>query len=107
MHFLYLKCSIQEFERIQVAKEDEVLIPTEIISNYLHKYFGQENIFVSFVFTSSNGYKNYFQKVLITKLMRHKLGNFSCNLSNGINILRIGNKNALNLILIDEKDSLS
>lgn len=94
-------------ENVEIIERNATIIPTEIISNYLHKFFSFEYFSLSIALSSSNLYQQYFQADLIEELVTNsKLNDYSFSILNKVYQKRIGNTNVFNLILIDEGDSL-
>lgn len=86
----------------------DTTIPTEIISNYLSKYFSQEKVFLSLCFSSSNSDQKYFQEKLITSLItRPKINEFSYNILGHVHQFRRRNRNVFNVIFVDTITSLT
>lgn len=82
-------------------------ILTEIISNYLYKYFDDANMFLSIISSSLNLDQCHFHEDLSSNLLVHpKLYNFSYTILSGIDQSQRGNKIGFNLMLIDQSASL-
>lgn len=92
----------------ETFKQDETIIPTEIIGNYLHKYLDYNEVYISITLSSSNNEQFSFQQDLVSNLITHtKLDNFSFNILNKLDQSRRGNIHVFNLILIDGSKSLT
>lgn len=104
LNVLCVKCNILLNEN----NKDDANIPTEIISNYLHKYLYYEEKFLSLSsFSEDDDEQKYFQQKIMSNLMVHsKLENFTFNILNKIDQSREGNKNIFNLIFVDKSASL-
>lgn len=88
--------------------KDRTTILTEIIGNYLYKYFNNEHEFFSITSLSSSCDQKYFQQDLIQQLIiSPKSGNFTYNFLNEIDSAQHENKNTFNLIFVDDRNSLT
>lgn len=105
--FLCVDCSQYLLKNLEIANDSDAIIPLEIITNYLYKYFYQRQVYFMIAFMSSNVEQTYFQEDLITKLIRGpKFGNFSFNCLYQLDQEQRGNQNAFNLIFVDGIASL-
>lgn len=87
--------------------KDKTIILTEIIGNYLYKYFNNEHEFFSITSSSSNSDQKYFQEDLIQQLiMSSKSGNFTYNFLNELDPAQHENKNTFNLIFVEDRNAL-
>lgn len=94
----YIKCNADS--NFNALKNDEIIIPIEIISNYLYKCLSRENVFLSIVCPNSS--YTHFQNDLIRHLISNpELSNFSYNILNEVDQTRQGNINAFNVIIVD------
>lgn len=113
IHFVCVQslvnCNCDILQRdVERFKTNATYIPIEIIANYLHKYFDDEEIFFSISLSSLNDETKYFQEDLIDKLVINpKFSNFSYNILHEIDQSRIGHQKVFNLIFIDGSTSLS
>lgn len=84
--------------------DESITIPSNIISNYIITYFGNQSIFISIKFVSSSYEQdNSHQRILDNLVKDVKLSQFSFKiLKEGQSTTRRYNKIALNLILADE-----
>lgn len=104
LNFCCVNCSIL----LNVKNKNNVIIPTEIISNYLHKYLKCEEKFLSISSSSDSIQQKYFQEDIISNLIVHaKLKNFTYNILNKIDQSREGNKNVFNLVFVDKSTSIT
>lgn len=89
-------------------EQDETIIPTEIIGNYLHKFLSYNEVYLSIALSSVNIDQHLLQQNFVSKLMMDsKLVNFSFNILNTLDQSRRGNTDVFNLILIDGSESLT
>lgn len=113
IYFVYIQCLVNcNFDslhrNVERVETNETHILNEIIANYLHKYFDDEDIFFSISLSSMNDEQNYFQENLIHELVvGPKFSNFSYNILQTIDQSRSGNRNVFNLIFIDGDASLT
>lgn len=102
IYFWSIECNFEN-----ISKDNDEIILTEIVSNYLYKYFINKDLFLSIVSSLSSLEKMHLHEDISSNLMVHsKLTNFSYSISNGIDEMQPGNMNSFNLILIDKSVSL-
>lgn len=109
IYIFYVKSSIL-YEKVDNSSEkNETFILAKIISNYIHKYFGDDRVFLSITLCSSSIDQKYHQANLVRRLIsdNSKLDNFTYNMLSTLDSSRRGNTNAFNLILIDKSASLA
>lgn len=107
--FLFINVWLNECNSLWQERPEDInlTILTEIISNYLYKYFNDANVFLSIVSSLSNLDQDPFHDDLSSNLLVHpKLYNFSYTILSGIDESQRGNKVGFNLILIDQSVSL-
>lgn len=98
-----VKCNVLLSENVV---QNEAIILTEIIGNYLHKYLNSHGVFLSIALSSTSIDQRRFQLDLVNNLvMGTKLNNFSFNILNTLDQSRFGNKDRFNLVLIDGSES--
>lgn len=103
MSLLCVKCIFL----FDINREDGTQIPVEIVSNYLRKYLNCKEHFLSIAFSSSNDEQKYFQKDLISNMLKcAKLNNFTYRIMNEVYQYRKGNKIVFNVIFVDESASI-
>lgn len=106
-YFLCIKCNVLLLQNGQIPEKDLTTIPTEIVSNYLHKYHYNGNVFLSIAIGSSNPMQQYSQEDFVSNLMLHaKLDNFTYNILDKVSQTQQGNKKIFNLILVDGNNSM-
>lgn len=94
--------------KIEQSDTDESVILGEIITNYLIKYFSDEQIFVSIVLAPSKTDQSDFQEDLFVNLFDNpQLTEFAASTSDGLDCEVRDRRNAFNLILVDDSKSLS
>lgn len=82
-------------------------IPTSIIANYLCKYFDGGDVLVSISSTSLSDEQQDHQTALLNDLISEpKFSKFSYNILDHIDQSSRGNHKIVNLIFIDESESL-
>lgn len=107
IHFLCVESSLNNFKSLEPIKDDEVNVLTEIVSNYLYKYFYKQQVYFMIAISSSNPEQKLFQEDVICKLVTgSKFGYFSYNFLDIVDQENRGNKNAFNLIFVDGAASL-
>lgn len=109
INIFFVKSSIL-YEKVDKSSEkNETFLLAEIISNYIHKYFSDERVFLSITLCSSSIDQKYHQANLVHRLIsdNSKLDNFTYNVLSTLDRSRRGNTNAFNLILIDKSASLT
>lgn len=94
---------IHESLFITPGDDESITIPSNIISNYIITYFGNQSIFISIKLLSSSYEQDYSHQRILDNLVNDvKLSQFSFKiLKEGQNTTRRYNKIALNLILAD------
>ena len=94
-----VKCNVLLAENFV---QNDAIILTEIVGNYVHKYLNSHGVFLSVALSSSSVDQQRFQQDLVNNLvMDTKLNNFSFNILNTLDQSRLGNIDAFNLVLID------
>lgn len=94
-------------KNLETKNDDKSIIPHEIISNYLYKYFYHKQVYLTIVIMSSNSEQKHFQEDSIGKLMLiPDFGYFSINFLDKVDQLQRGNRNAFSLIFVDGIASL-
>lgn len=89
-----------------IFEKEELIIPTEIIGNNLHKYLNYNEEYVSIALSSSSNDQHLFQQDLVSNLVTHtKLSNFSFNVLNTLDQSRRENIDVFNLIFIDGSET--
>lgn len=107
VYFLCVESGLNNFKSLEPIKDDEVIILTEILSNYLYKYFYQQQVYFLIAKKSSNVEQQFFQEDLIGKLVTGtKFGHFSYNFLGKVDQIQRGNRNAFNLLIVDGVASL-
>lgn len=92
---------------LEPPKSHETNVITEILSNYLERYFGQRQAFISFALSSVKIERKFVQENLVSELVTNpKLANFSYNILNKVDQSQGENKRVFNLIFVDGSDSL-
>lgn len=101
-----VKCNVLLPEKVV---QNEAIILTEIVGNYLHKYLNSHGVFLSIALSSSTTDQQRFQQDFVSNLvMDTKLNDFSFNILNTLDQSRLGNIDAFNLVLVDgSKSSLT
>lgn len=103
-----VESGLNNFTNLEPTNDDEVIVLTEIVSNYLYKYFYQQQVYFMIAKRSSNVEQQFFQEDLITKLVTGtKFGYFSYNFLEKVDQENRGNRNAFNILLIDGVPSLT
>lgn len=98
--------SCNDFE-IEQSNTDESVILGEIITNYLIKYFSDEQIYVSIVLAPSNFDQFNFQEDLFVNLFDNpKLTEFASNTLDRLDNTVQDHRNTFNMILVDDSESL-
>lgn len=93
--------------KIDSRAKDKTIILTEIVSNYLHRYFHNAQVCFSIASSSSSVDEKYFQNDLIRKLVKEaEYGHFLYNFVDMLDQWQTGNINSFNLIFVDDKKSL-
>lgn len=93
--------------KIEQSFTDESYILSEIMTNYLLKYFYNDRIFISIVFSPSRNNRNLFQSNFLENLFNEPaLTEFQRNILNKLDESTDNHRNAFNLISIDDYESL-
>lgn len=92
---------------LEPPNSHETNVITEILGNYLERYFGQRQAFLSFALSSVKIERKLIQENLVSELVTSpKLVNFSYNILNKVDQSQGENKRVFNLIFVDGTDSL-
>lgn len=110
LNILCVNCNLILYKSVKTLKiNNETVVLSEIISNYLFTFFHNEKMSVSIVMSSSssNIHQSYLHEDLVENLMLDlNASNFSFNVLSNIDQSRLGNKNVFNLIVVDDINSL-
>lgn len=84
------------------------IILGKIISNFLIRYFGEDQIFISIVLASSSKHRRYFHGDLFVNLFGNPvLRKFASNTMYKLDDAIPDHRNAFNLLLVDDSESFS
>lgn len=91
----------------QESPSENSAVLSEILANYIVKYFGDEEIFLSIILGSSNNERNHFHTDLFYHLFDNpNLKEFPYNVLYSLGNVAGGKRSAFGLILIKDTDSL-
>lgn len=94
--------------KIQQNEMSEQLILAEIITNYLIKYFSDEQTFVSMILAPSEKDQQYFYEDFFKDLFDHPtLTEFPHNIQYHLDNAVRDHRSAFNIIFIDSSESIS
>lgn len=89
------------------SRIDKSVILSEIITNYLTKYFSGDDIFVSIIYPSFKEQRSHFRHDLFDNLFNTSASTkFAHSLSDELDSSIRDHRQAFNLILIDEHEAL-
>lgn len=93
---------------IEPSKFNNAIVLSEIITNYIVKYFSKEKYFVSMVVKSSKTDKLHFEEEFFDHLFNDlDQAEFAHNIIDKLDNATYDNRNAFHLILVDDCDILS
>lgn len=93
---------------IKRSKANNAIILSEIITNYIVKYFSKEKFFVSMVLKSSKNDRTHFEEEFFDHLFNDlDQAEFAHNVIDKLDNVTYDNRNAFNLILVDDSSILS
>lgn len=108
VQFFCIKCSAIVLGNEMNFEMDDIVIPSEIVSNYVHQYLDPTKMFISIAFSHSNDNQKYVQEQLISKLLKNtKFNEFSNNILYNVHQMRRDTVNDFNVILVDGSNSLA
>lgn len=94
--------------RIEQSDTEESVVLGEIITNYLIKYFSEDQIFVSIILLPSKKDRNNFEEDFFANLFDNPaLTEFAHSTLNKLDNTIRGHRNAFNIIIVDGSESLS
>lgn len=103
--FPLLKCKPLPIER---SKTNNTIILGEIIINYINKYFSEDKMFVSMISKSSKNDQTHFEAEFSDDLFSVlDQAKFAHNILDQLDNATYDNRNAFNLILVDDSSILS
>lgn len=92
---------------VERSKANNAIILSEIITNYIVKYFSKEKFFVSMIFKSAKKDLKIFEEEFFDHLFNNlDQAEFAHNIIDKLDNATYDNRNAFNLILVDECDIL-
>lgn len=86
---------------IEPSKSDESVILSGIITNFLIKYFSDEQIFISIIIEPSQKEQNFQQDLFVNLFDDAALAEFAFSITYALDDMIRSHRNAFNLILID------
>lgn len=98
----------KNFEIGQTVTDDSVILG-EVITNYLIRYFSEDSVFVSIVLgpsTKCRGDRHFHQDFFNELFDNPKLTEFSHNVLDKMDASALDRRNAFNLILVEDSNSL-
>lgn len=103
-----MRCGSLNGISIERPKTSNAIILSEIITNYVVKYFSKEKYSVTLVLKSLKNDEFHFEEEFFDHLFNQlDQAEFSHNIIDKLDNTTYDNRNALNLILVDDCDSLS
>lgn len=104
LHFFTLTIAFQQNIILNQSETESDVIPHKITTNYIVKYFADEEVYLSIVCSSENKH-HFFKKSLLDNFISDSFPTFSYNILDKLDT-SVHLRHAFNVILIDDYEDL-